>query len=163
MLLRNTVPDFGTVTLLLSHTRHFYVKSYQLSWSVDSYSPIEENRLLYRKIKPYHGVSLPFSSLCNFLPVSVLSEQFSFRKSFANSLQIDLSQTYLLIFRSWIDSYSYSPEFNFMNIISICKYNNLMNNIPIHEYFSKYSWISYFNIEYIYTIWIYLSLDLFGR
>lgn len=30
-------------------------QSYQLSWSVDSYSPIEEYRLLYRKIKPYHG------------------------------------------------------------------------------------------------------------
>ncbi|XP_023341591.1 lachesin isoform X2 [Eurytemora carolleeae] len=28
---------------------------YLLSWSVDSYSPIEEHRLLYRKIKPYHG------------------------------------------------------------------------------------------------------------
>jgi hypothetical protein len=30
-------------------------ESYQLSWSVDSYTPIEEYRLLYRKIKPYHG------------------------------------------------------------------------------------------------------------
>jgi len=30
-------------------------QSYQLSWSVDSYTPIEEYRLLYRKIKPYHG------------------------------------------------------------------------------------------------------------
>ena len=30
-------------------------QSYELSWSVDSYSPIEEYRLLYRKIKPYHG------------------------------------------------------------------------------------------------------------
>jgi len=30
-------------------------QSYQLAWSVDSYSPIEEYRLLYRKIKPYHG------------------------------------------------------------------------------------------------------------
>jgi len=26
-----------------------------LTWSVDSYSPIGEHRLLYRKIKPYHG------------------------------------------------------------------------------------------------------------
>ena len=25
---------------------------------MDSYSPIEEYRLLYRKIKPYHGVSV---------------------------------------------------------------------------------------------------------
>ena len=33
-------------------------QSYQLSWSVDSYSPIEEYRLLYRKIKPYHGVGM---------------------------------------------------------------------------------------------------------
>ena len=33
------------------------LQSYELSWSVDSYSPIEEYRLLYRKIKPYHGVS----------------------------------------------------------------------------------------------------------
>ena len=31
------------------------LQSYELSWSVDSYSPIEEYRLLYRKIKPYHG------------------------------------------------------------------------------------------------------------
>ena len=31
---------------------------YLLSWSVDSYSPIEEHRLLYRKIKPYHGVGI---------------------------------------------------------------------------------------------------------
>ena len=30
-------------------------QSYELSWSVDSYSPVEEYRLLYRKIKPYHG------------------------------------------------------------------------------------------------------------
>ena len=35
-----------------------YFQSYELSWSVDSYSPIEEYRLLYRKIKPYHGVSV---------------------------------------------------------------------------------------------------------
>ena len=34
------------------------LQSYELSWSVDSYSPIEEYRLLYRKIKPYHGVSI---------------------------------------------------------------------------------------------------------
>ena len=35
----------------------YFLQSYELSWSVDSYSPIEEYRLLYRKIKPYHGVS----------------------------------------------------------------------------------------------------------
>ena len=30
---------------------------YLLTWSVDSYSPIEEYRLLYRQIQPYHKVS----------------------------------------------------------------------------------------------------------
>lgn len=29
---------------------------YLLTWSVDSYSPIEEYRLLYRQIQPYHKV-----------------------------------------------------------------------------------------------------------
>ena len=30
--------------------------SYQLLWTVDSYSPIQEYRLLYRQIQPYHKV-----------------------------------------------------------------------------------------------------------
>ena len=35
----------------------FYdLQTYQLIWSVDSYSPIQEYRLLYRKIKAYHEV-----------------------------------------------------------------------------------------------------------
>ncbi len=29
---------------------------YTLVWTVDSYSPIEEYRLLYRQIQPYHKV-----------------------------------------------------------------------------------------------------------
>ncbi|XP_059095513.1 protein amalgam-like [Tigriopus californicus] len=32
-------------------------ESYLLTWTVDSYSPIEEYRLLYRQIQPYHQVS----------------------------------------------------------------------------------------------------------
>ena len=62
-----------------------------------------------------------------------------------NSSRIDSLWTYWLIFRSRIDSYSYLPQFHFMNIIPICEYCNLTNNIPIQEYFSKYSWISYLN------------------
>ena len=31
-----------------------------------------------------------------------------------------------------------------MNKIPIREYTNLTNIIPIHEYFSKYSWISYY-------------------
>ena len=62
-----------------------------------------------------------------------------------------MSQIYLLIFRSWIDSYSYSPQFHFMNIIPIREYINLTNIIPIHKYFSKYSWISYF------LYWMYIK------
>ena len=30
--------------------------SYELTWTVDSYSPIIEYRLLYRQIQPYHKV-----------------------------------------------------------------------------------------------------------
>ena len=30
--------------------------TYQLLWTVDSYSPIQEYRLLYRQIQPYHKV-----------------------------------------------------------------------------------------------------------
>ena len=30
--------------------------SHQLVWTVDSYTPIQEYRLLYRQIKPYHPV-----------------------------------------------------------------------------------------------------------
>ena len=82
---------------------------------------------------------------------------------FANNWRIDLSQIYLLIFMSWIDSYFYSPQFHFMNIIPICEYINLTNIIPIHEYFSKYSWISYYYIKYIWRVWIYLTMDLFAR
>ena len=31
--------------------------SYLLTWTVDSYSPIKEYRLLYRQIQPYHKVN----------------------------------------------------------------------------------------------------------
>jgi hypothetical protein len=31
-------------------------KSYLLVWTVDSYTPIQEYRLLYRQIKPFHPV-----------------------------------------------------------------------------------------------------------
>ena len=71
---------------------------------------------------------------------------------FANILRIvrkDSSRIYSLIFRSRIDSYSSSLQFHFMNIISIRKYTNLTNIIPIHNLFSKYSWISYSYTEYI--------------
>ena len=37
------------------------------------------------------------------------------------------------------DSYSYSAQFQSINIIPIRKYCNLTNIIPIHNYFSKYS------------------------
>ena len=76
-----------------------------------------------------------------------------------NSLRIDSSRIYLLIFRSQRDSYSYSSQFHFVNISPIRKYcilaniirihEYLANIIRIHEYLSKYSWISYFKIEYI--------------
>ena len=62
-----------------------------------------------------------------------ICKQFSIRKQFMNISQIDSSQIYL-IFRSRIHSYSYSPQFHFMNIIPTCKYCNLTNNIPIHEF-----------------------------
>ena len=71
---------------------------------------------------------------------------------FSNSLQIDSSQIYLLIFRSQIDSYLYLPPFNFRNIISIQDYYDFTNLIPIHNYFSKYSLICYFIIEYIFEV-----------
>lgn len=32
--------------------------SHQLVWTVDSYTPIQEYRLLYRQIKPYHPVRI---------------------------------------------------------------------------------------------------------
>ena len=67
---------------LISYTTHFYLffrkhievhgrptpavfrsepeaggqSSYELTWTVDSYSPIIEYRLLYRQIQPYHKV-----------------------------------------------------------------------------------------------------------
>ena len=69
----------------------------------------------------------------------------------------------MLIFRSQIDSYSYLLLFHFMNIIPICKHCNFRNIFPIHKYFSKYWWISYLNIEYIYKIWKYLTMVLFAR
>ena len=56
------------------------------------------------------------------------------RSLFANSSQIDLSRIYLLTFRSQIDSYTYLPQFHFMNIIPIRQYINLTNIIPIHKY-----------------------------
>ena len=64
-------------------------------------------------------------------------------------MRIDSSQIYSLIFRSWTNSFSYLPQFHFVDIIPIPKYNNLTNIIPIHEYFSKYSWLPYSYIEYI--------------
>ena len=66
-------------------------------------------------------------------------------------MQIDLSQIYLLIFKSQIDSNSYSPQFHFMNIITICKYLNLTNIIPIHKYLLKV----FMNISFLY--WIYIK------
>ena len=63
-------------------------------------------------------------------------------------MQIDSSQIYLLIFRSRIDSNSYSQQFHFIYIISICKYINLTNIIPI---FFKV----FMNIIYFY--WIYIK------
>lgn len=44
-----------TIPIFRSKPNTHHDRSYELSWSVDSYSPIEEYRLLYRKIKPYHG------------------------------------------------------------------------------------------------------------
>ena len=91
-------------------------------------------------------------------------QQWSVNSSlFANNWRINLSQIYLLIFMSRIDSYFYSPQFLFMNNIPIREYINLTNIIPIHEYFSKYSWISYYYIKYIWRVWIYLTMDLFAR
>merc|ERR1719225_1975728 len=46
-----------TIPIFRSKPNTHQDRSYELSWSVDSYSPLEEFRLLYRKIKPYHGVS----------------------------------------------------------------------------------------------------------
>jgi len=45
-----------TIPIFRSKPNTHQDRSYELSWSVDSYSPLEEFRLLYRKIKPYHGV-----------------------------------------------------------------------------------------------------------
>lgn len=44
-----------TIPIFRSKPNTHHDRSYELSWTVDSYSPIEEYRLLYRKIKPYHG------------------------------------------------------------------------------------------------------------
>ena len=52
-------------------------------------------------------------------------------------------------------------QFHFKNIIPICKYTNLTNIIPIHKYFSKYSWISYsYLLPNIYKEYEYISLWL---
>ena len=40
--------------------------AYLLTWTVDSYAPIEEYRLLYRQIQPYHKVRI-FNLSLNFL------------------------------------------------------------------------------------------------
>ena len=40
--------------------------TYQLLWTVDSYSPIQEYRLLYRQIQPYHKVGFCRESHFNF-------------------------------------------------------------------------------------------------
>ena len=54
--LNPTLTKIGSVVRhTTSQSYNFVFQSYELSWSVDSYSPIEEYRLLYRKIKPYHG------------------------------------------------------------------------------------------------------------
>ena len=73
-----------------------------------------------------------------------------------------MSWIYSLIFRSQTDSYSYLPQFHFMNIILFCKYYNFMNIIPTHEYLSKLSWryiillfiiyIKYVNISIIFCL-----------
>ena len=59
---------------------------------------------------------------------------FSSRKYFANDSQKYLSQIYWLIFRSQIDSYSYLPHSNFLNIFPIWKNNEFTNIITIHKY-----------------------------
>ena len=89
--------------------------------------------------------SLQFSSKIS----TVFSNQFSTHKQFANSLQNYLSQIYLLILRSQIDSNFYPPQFNFMNIIPIGNYLNLTNIIPHYCIFqSIHELLSYFIIKY---------------
>ena len=65
-------------------------------------------------------------------------------------MRIDSSQIYSLIFRSPINSYSFLPQFHFMNIIPIEKYVNLTNNSPIHKLFFKV----FMNILFFYWICI---------
>ena len=61
---------------------------------------------------------------------------------FVNSLRLDDTWIYSLIFRSHcnivtqIDSYSYLQQFYFMNIIPTCRYYNSTNINPIHKYSS---------------------------
>ena len=57
-----------------------------------------------------------------------------------------------------MDSYSYFPQFQVMNIIPIREYSNLTNNISIHKYFFKVFMNILFLIKNIYREWAYISL-----
>ena len=144
---------------------------------------------LYVNLRPYFvGLSIrDIINICHRLHDHLLEDLFWFVRScmwIGEKLQVDMpwptanrflknllakrswidsSRIYLLIFRSQTDSYSYSPQTHFMNIIPICKYYNFTNIILIQNYFSKYSWISYFINECIYLIWKYLNMVLFAR
>ena len=83
-------------------------------------------------------------------------------------MQIDSSQIHLLIFRSQIDSYSYSPQFQIMKIILICEYSIiwrvlfLFTNIFLrfHEYFIIVLNIYIDSIPYI-SLWLCLPGKFF--
>ena len=54
--------------------------SYRLVWTVDSYTPIQEYRLLYRQIKPFHPVSFNCSTgfpwhFCCFFDKNIRSKK----------------------------------------------------------------------------------------
>ena len=52
--------------------------AYQLLWTVDSYSPIQEYRLLYRQIQPYHKVRNPTFLISSSSSLNGKSEQENF-------------------------------------------------------------------------------------
>ena len=52
--------------------------AYQLLWTVDSYSPIQEYRLLYRQIQPYHKVRYPTFLISSSSSLNGKSEQENF-------------------------------------------------------------------------------------
>ena len=81
-----------------------------------------------------------------------LKSQHTVHQCSVNSLWIDSSEIYLLIFRWQIGSYSFWPHVHFMNIIHICQYYNLTNIIPICKYLLKYSCISYPNLSHYGTV-----------